>query len=36
MQRAFSLYLYKALKEKKKEQDRMQDDFTIGVFGECG
>ena len=36
MQRALSVYLYKALKLKKYEHDRMLDDFTIGVFGECG
>ena len=36
MQRAVSVYLYKALIEKRKEYKRMHDDFTIGVFGECG
>ena len=36
MQRAVRAYLYKELKENRKEQERMKNDFTIGVFGECG
>jgi hypothetical protein len=34
--RAVSIHVYKALKEKRKEWERMQDEFSIGVFGECG
>ena len=34
--RAVGLFLKKMFLEKKKELEKMHDDFTIGVFGDCG
>ena len=34
--RAVGLAMKKMFLQKKKELEKMHDDFTIGVFGECG